>query len=104
MVPQWASKWRQLGTQLNIDQHLMDNIEHDHPSDWESCCSKMFSKWLDINPAASWDDIVTAVDNLTITGGTFARYRVLSCGSYYLHSNAIYLENFKGYIQGFLGL
>ena len=70
MKTKWASKWRQLGTQLNIDQHLMDNIERNHQNDCEGCCSKMFSEWLDINTTASWDDIITAVDNL-ITNGMF---------------------------------
>ena len=65
VVLNWAPKWRQLGTLLNIDQHLMDIIEHDHPNDCESCCSKMFSEWLDGNPIASWEDIITAVDNLS---------------------------------------
>ena len=68
VVPKWASKWRQLGTQLNIDQHLMDNIGHDHPSDCENCCCEMFTEWLDSNPAASWNDIITAVDNLSHEG------------------------------------
>ena len=68
VVPKWASKWRQLGTQLNIDQHLMDIIEHDHPNDCESCCSKMFSEWLDSSSAASWEDIIDAVDNLSLDG------------------------------------
>ena len=68
VVPKLASKWRQLGTQLNIDQHLMDIIEHDHPNDCESYCSKMFSEWLDNNPTASWEDIITAVDNLSSNG------------------------------------
>ena len=62
MVPKWAPKWKQLGTQLNIQQHLMDIIEHDHPNDCETCCSEMFSEWLDNNPAASWGDVITAVD------------------------------------------
>ena len=68
VVPKWASKWRQLGTQLHIAEYLMDNIEHDHPSDCESCCSMMFSMWLDSNPAASWEDIIAAVDNLFTNG------------------------------------
>ena len=68
MVPKWASKWRQLGTQLNIDQHLMDNIEHDHPNDCEGCCSKMFLEWLGINFTPSWEDIITAVDSLSSDG------------------------------------
>ena len=61
-----------MGTQVNIDQHLMDIIEYDHPNDCESCCSKMFFEWLDNNPAASWEDIITAVDNLS-PDGTYVR-------------------------------
>ena len=74
VVPKWASKWKQLGTQLNIDQHLMDIIECDNPNDCKSCCCEMFSKWLDINPVASWDDIITAVDNLITTNGMFVNF------------------------------
>ena len=48
----------------------MDIIEHDHPNDCESCCSKMFSEWLDITPVASWEHIITAVDNL-LSYGTY---------------------------------
>ena len=68
VICNWASKWRELGTQLNIDQYLMDIIERDHPSDCKSCCSEMFSKWLDINPSACWEDITTAVDNVLTNG------------------------------------
>ena len=64
----WASKWRELGIQLNIDQHVMDIIERDNPSDCKSCCSKMFSKWLEINVFACWEDIITAVDNVLTNG------------------------------------
>ena len=68
MVPKWAPKWRELGTQLNIDQHLMDIIERDCHNDCESCCRKMFSKWLYNNPSVSWEDITTAVDTLLSDG------------------------------------
>ena len=46
----------------------MDIIEHDHPNDCKRCCSKMFSRWLDINPTACWKDITTALDNLPFDG------------------------------------
>ena len=68
MVPKWASKWKQLGKQLNIDRHLMDIIEYDHPNDCETCCIKMFSEWLDCNPIASWEDVNAAEDNLSTDG------------------------------------
>ena len=47
----------------------MDNIEHDHPDSCERCCSKMILEWLDINPAASWEDIISAVDSLSSSDG-----------------------------------
>ena len=74
IVPKWAPKWRQFGTLLNINQHLMDIIEHDHANDCESCCSKIFSEWLDSNPTASWKDIITAVDNLS-SNGMYQNYK-----------------------------
>ena len=68
MILNWAPQWRQLGTQLDIDKKLLDIIQHNHPNDCESCCSEMFSEWLNSNPAASWEDIITAVDNLSPDG------------------------------------
>ena len=68
VVPRWASQWRKLGTTLKIDHHLMDNIEHNYPTDCEQCCSKMLAEWLDSNPAACWEDLTTAVDNLHYYG------------------------------------
>ena len=64
VVPKWASKWRKLGVQLDIDNHLMDNIDHDYPKDCEMCCSKMLAEWLNKNTGACWEDLIIAVDRL----------------------------------------
>ena len=68
VVPKWASKWKQLGAQLNVAQHLMDIIEQNHSDDCENCCGKMFAEWLNINCAPTWEDIINAVDNLSVLG------------------------------------
>jgi len=65
VVLKWASKWRDLGIQLKIDYHLMDNIEHDYPTACEQCCRKMLAEWLDNTPAACWEDVITAMDHLS---------------------------------------
>ena len=57
-----------MGLQLNVDQYQLDIIEKDHPNDCQGCCTKMFSIWLDINPAACWEDIDTAVDEVLNAG------------------------------------
>ena len=62
IVQSYASKWRNLGLQLRVDYQLMENIECDHPNDCERCCSKMLAEWLQSNPAACWEDLITAID------------------------------------------
>ena len=68
IVPQWAPQWRQLGVELNLCDHVMNIIEHDHPNDSETCCSKMLTEWLDNNSAATWGDLNAAMDNLQSDG------------------------------------
>ena len=54
--------WRQLGVQLEIEDHLLRIIEKDHPRDCEECCSKMLQQWLDSNSSASWEVLASAVN------------------------------------------
>ena len=68
IVPKCAHKWRELGTKLNVDQHQLDIVEKDHPNDSKGCCARMFSIWLDSNPAACWEDIDTAVNEVLAAG------------------------------------
>ena len=44
-----ATQWRQLGSQLNIDQNSLDILQHNYPNDCEECCSRMLDDWLDQN-------------------------------------------------------
>jgi len=66
IVPWWAPQWRKLGKELKIGDNLMKIIEHDYPNDCERCCNKLLSDWLDIRPTASWEDLIIAVDNLSL--------------------------------------
>ena len=77
MVPKCASKWRELGTQLDVAQDLMDIIERDHPNDCKRCCIKLFSDWLDNNLAASWGDVITAVDGISTDGMFKSKYIIM---------------------------
>lgn len=64
VIPLWAPKWKQLGTQLGLQEHVINNIEHNPPHDSENHCRNMFAKWLEMNVAASWADVISAVDNV----------------------------------------
>jgi len=79
IVPQWAPQWRQLGVQLEFSNDLMNIIECDHPNDSETCCSKMLSDWLDSNTAATWEDLIVAVDNMQSCGTCVHTYMHSTC-------------------------
>jgi len=68
VVPWWAPKWRQLGAELGVGDHLMDIIEHNHPNNCETCCRKMLGEWLRRTPSACWEDLTTTVDKLLAYG------------------------------------
>jgi len=64
VVIKYASIWKQLGKNLNINEYLLNIIEKDNPHSCENCCSKMLSDWLDLTPEASWGMLFDAVEKL----------------------------------------
>ena len=66
VVMRWAPQWKQLAIQLNIDQCLINIIQHDHGKDCVECCSRMLSMWLEQNTHdnATWETLIEATDNL----------------------------------------
>lgn len=68
VVPYLAPEWKQLGEKLNIAPNLIDIIEYDRTNDCQTCCREMLAKWLDSNLTACWEDLINAIDNLTIEG------------------------------------
>ena len=59
-----ATNWKQLGRNLDLDDHLLNIIETNYPNDCESCCSKVLTEWLDLTPDASWKILNYAVDKI----------------------------------------
>lgn len=65
VVSEVADNWKDLGTQL-LDSgclKILDIIESDHPHDAVKCCKKMFQKWLDTKPDATWNQLIEALNN-----------------------------------------
>jgi len=60
-----VTKWKDLGRHLLGTSHSgkLDVIELNSPNNVEECCTKMFEFWLDINPIATWDKFITALQN-----------------------------------------
>ena len=61
-----AARWRDLGTQLLTYDTVgvLDVIKADHPNDVSACCNKMFVKWLELQPNATWSQLIIALGNI----------------------------------------
>ena len=68
MVCRYAHKWRFLGTLLKFDQAKLDIIYSDYHNDSENCCMRLLSIWLEKFPDASWDQLLSAIDDLSYQG------------------------------------
>ena len=61
-----AVRWYDIGLQLLTDDTTgtLDVIKADHPNDATACCNKMFVKWLELQPSATWSQLITALSNI----------------------------------------
>ena len=58
-----AARWHDLGRELLTDDTVgvLDVIKANHPNDVSACCNKMFVKWLELQPDATWSQLITAL-------------------------------------------
>ena len=61
-----AARWHDLGRELLTDDTVgvLDVIKVDHPNDALACCNKMFIKWLQLQPDATWSQLIIALGNI----------------------------------------
>ena len=64
-----ANKWRDLGIVLMEQDAVtdLDVIRINHPNDVEECCSRMFTKWHQRTPKASWKQLIEALKEIDLT-------------------------------------
>ena len=60
-------KWYDLGLELlDINASILDAIRDGHQNDADKCYTEMFKEWLARKPDASWDELITSLDNIKI--------------------------------------
>ena len=64
ITPQYALKWKVIGTLLGVASEKLDIIEHDNHYKAEPCCNDMLKWWLRVDPAASWEKLFSAIESL----------------------------------------
>ena len=57
-----ATKWYQLGMQLEIPPATLSTIEGDHPCDTQRCLTEVINRWLQNAPECSWAKLAEAVE------------------------------------------
>jgi len=66
-TPQYAARWRVIGTQLGLPSERLDIIECDKFYQTEGCCNAMFTWWLRANPSASWEKLFTVIESPAVS-------------------------------------
>ena len=69
VIPIYAARWRDLGTELKIPNHHLDIIQTNnanHPSHSERCCREMLVRWMQITPKPTWNELQKAIDDLPL--------------------------------------
>lgn len=62
-----STRWYDLGLQLleeSTSVRILNEIEHNCPNNVWKCCTKVFEKWLEQQPNANWDQLLTALNNI----------------------------------------
>ena len=58
-----ASKWKNIGTVLDLDSGALDTIEYNESGKAEDCLREMLHLWIrQINPRPSWSALVEAIE------------------------------------------
>ena len=76
-----ATKWHELGPVLIDSYSIIRQIEADHRNDVATCCRKMFEKWLERTPDASWSQLVTALNETDMNTAADVISRQLNSGT-----------------------
>ena len=54
-------KWHDIGLELLNDAVVLDEITENYPKNINKCCTEMFKRWLEREPDANWDKLVTVL-------------------------------------------
>ena len=67
ITPHYAARWRVIGTLLGLPKGTLDIIEHDNYHKAESCCHAVLEKWLEVDPSASWNKLLSVIQSPAVS-------------------------------------
>ena len=66
-MPEYADKWRYLGVLLDFRPAELNIIFSNFRNDTEECCRNLLSRWLEKCENATWDHLLRAIDDLSLS-------------------------------------
>ena len=69
VVLKFATRWKDLGVELQIPMHHLEAIQLNnchHPEHCQHCCKDMLRRWMEITPKPTWNILQKAIDNLPL--------------------------------------
>jgi len=64
VVSKYATEWKDIGIELDVDIDELNIIEKDHPGQSKTCFQKTLEKWLKGTPNATWRTMEVALTNV----------------------------------------
>ena len=52
-----------IGALLGLPSGTLDIIDHDNYHKAVSCCNAMFKRWLEVDPSASWNKLLSVIQS-----------------------------------------
>ena len=67
ITPQYAADWKVIGTLLGLPSGELKAIEAGYPTNVKWCCNQMLEKWLEVDPTASWEKLLTVIESPAVS-------------------------------------
>ena len=67
IAPHYAADWRVIGTLLGLPIEELKIIQYDNYHKAVPCCNAVFLKWLEVDPSASWNKLLSVIQSPTVS-------------------------------------
>ena len=67
ITPHYAAEWEVIGTQLGLPTGGLKATKAETPTDFKRCCNAMLSKWLEVDPTASWRKLLSVIESPAVS-------------------------------------
>ena len=73
ITPHYAAHWRAIGTVLGLPSGTLEIIKYDNRDKAEPCCDAVLEEWLEVDPSASWNKLLSIIQSPAVSGDQTAK-------------------------------